>query len=107
MTKKKEPKYILCPPTPGGIALIEKAAAERKAELARRHFVNLFNIDMVLLKKQKQYLVSLVMDRSGHISEAEQDALDGIINLLDAIDDQAEPMESDDDREHAQNSREG
>lgn len=102
-----EPKYELCEPTPAAVAMIETAAQEHQAELARRHKVTVFNIDMLLLKKQKEYLVSISSKRAKHIPEAELDALDGIINLLDAIQDQAEPMESDDDREHAQNSREG
>lgn len=93
MYQGKEVEYELCPPTPEATRLILQAAEAHREAMARRYTVSIENIDLALLKKQKEYLVSLVMDRAGHIPDEEQDALDGIINMLDAIQDKAEAQE--------------
>lgn len=44
-------------------------------------------IDYELFKKQKEAVVGIIEDRSGHISDKEQELLDGLVGLLDAITD--------------------
>lgn len=48
------------------------------------------NIDPDLLRKQRECFHALVADRSGHVSDEEQAHLDGLVNLLDAVQDAAE-----------------
>lgn len=45
-------------------------------------------VDADLLKAQKQVLVEMSMRNAGHRPDAEQDALDGLVSLLDDMTDQ-------------------
>jgi len=47
------------------------------------------NIDYALLKKQKEVLIKLAND-SNRLTQDEIDAVDGVIHLLDAIQDEHE-----------------
>jgi hypothetical protein len=47
------------------------------------------NIDYTLLKKQKEILIKLAND-TNRLTQDEIDTIDGIINLLDAIQDKHE-----------------
>jgi hypothetical protein len=51
--------------------------------------VELGRMDMTLLRKQKITLVEMMMDRTGRITEEEQQHLEGIIGVIDAIQDYA------------------
>jgi hypothetical protein len=61
------------------------------------------NIDLELLKRQKQILLSFVWPDSRHtLTDEEKEAIDGVINLLDSIHDELDPP-SDNDDDNADN----
>lgn len=54
--------------------------------------VTISNVDITLLKKQKLALVGIAMSKDFHqLTTKQVNAIDGIVNLLDAIQDEAEP----------------
>ena len=50
------------------------------------------NIDLPLLKKQKRTLVTLL--QKGNLTDVQKNHIEGILNLLDDIHDQLDPVSS-------------
>lgn len=62
------------------------------------------NIDLELLKQQKQVLLGFVWPDSRHVlTDKEKEAIDGIINLLDSIHDELDPPGHDSDVSELEN----
>lgn len=78
------PKYINTPPTPEAVKLIQAAARPRHCSLVD-------NIDLALFKRQKAHLVRVIDRGGGKLSQAEFDALHGILHLCDEVQDAARP----------------
>lgn len=74
--------YAATMPNGAYAAAVKESRAEAKVVHA-----TVTGIDYPLFTKQKEAVASLVMDRAGHIGKKEQELLDGLLGLLDAITD--------------------